>query len=272
MKAIPWKLYSRRELDDIAASLLPRAQAWGKAWLPDIAIGLEVGRDGGCDGAQPLMVLQDASTQSPCAVLHAKAVPTALLAAAAAALGASAPSSGAVGSGTAALRDLMLAHALRDLLARLMGLPSGSERNQQLFRDRPVAMPQSARFGAALWLTLRIGHEAMSVWFAQAPGAQGTAVRAGPKRHSLAPRLEALHSRRIRLRVVAGEASLPLSELMRLGHGDVVLLDRGVDAAMTLESMDGARLVRGYLGLRGNRPVLQLEAETGIHQRGKGQA
>jgi flagellar motor switch/type III secretory pathway protein FliN len=272
LNATPWKLYSRRELDDIAASLSSRAQAWGKAWLPDVALAFEADCDGATHGMPPLLALHDEKTQSACAVLHAQALPMALLTAAAAAIGASPPSAAAIGGGTSTLRDLMVADALRDLLARLAGLPSGSARRPQLCRDRATASATPARAGASLWLKLRIGHEEVSVWLAHAPGAQRAAAHATSARQALAPRLDALHARRIRLRVVAGETSLPLSELMRLGRGDVVLLDGGIDAAMTLESMAGTRLAQGYLGLQGTQAVLQIDAAAGIDQQGKGQA
>jgi flagellar motor switch/type III secretory pathway protein FliN len=262
LKALPWKLYSRSELDAIAASLAPRAQAWGAAWLPGVDIRLDVA-DTLARKRLPvppsLLAMLDENSGSVILAFHARAMPAALLNAATSAIGTPTSASAALHAG---LRNTMAGLALRDLLARLMGLPPGSERKPALFRETGLAAPVQMRGAAPLWLTLWLGQEPWVVWMAQPPNTKSVSRRSDVRPDALTPRLQALQSRRIRLRVVAGEASLPLSELMRLGHGDVVLLDRRVDAAMSLENTTGATLGRGYLGLSADKPVLQLDAAS----------
>ncbi|MBK4735704.1 FliM/FliN family flagellar motor switch protein [Noviherbaspirillum pedocola] len=262
MRALPWKLYASHELDAIAASLAPRVQAWGAAWLPGVDIRLAV--DDSLVRESPpvppsLLAMLDEESESATLAFHARAIPAPVLNAAASALGAPTSASAAL---HAELRNTMASLALRDLLARLMGLPPGSERKPALFRETALAGPVRARGAASLWLTLWLGQEPWLIWMAQPPNAKSVTERSEVRPEPLAPRLEALQSRRIRLRVVAGEASLPLSELMRLGHGDVVLLDHRIDAAMRLENAAGTALAGGYLGLSGDKPVLQLDAAS----------
>jgi hypothetical protein len=252
MKPQAWKLLSRRELDAIAASLLPRAQAWGKAWLPACAIGLEVvDAAANAPGAAPLLALQEAKALHPGAVLHAQTMPHALLQAAGRACGQASISPG--------LRERMAAHALRDLLARLAGLPAGTERKLQLFPERPTLAPPRRGSGEVVAL-LRLDAEELPIRLMQAAprgGARGVAPRG-----ALSARLDALGSQQLRLRTVAGEASLPLSDFLALAPGDVVLLGHGPEAPMCLESAAGQRVAGGYLGLRGARPVLQIATDS----------
>lgn len=153
----------------------------------------------------------------------------------------------------------MAAHALRDLLARLSGLPTGTERKLQLFPERPT--PASLRRGSAeVVALLRLDAEEVPIRLAQA--APRNAARTAAPRHALCTRLDALSSQQLRLRAVAGEASLPLSDFLALAPGDVVLLGHGPEAPMCLESAAGQRIAGGYLGLRGARPVLQIETDS----------
>lgn len=149
-------------------------------------------------------------------------------------------------------------HLLRDLLARLARLPTGSAAREALFSQRQEALFLPHASGAvSLGVDLGAGAGVLQIVLTQAlvagwcqplPARRGGLVA----RQGLADRLT------LPYRVLAGSAELALADLMQLEPGDVLRFDRRAEQGLLLASEAGEAWCRAGMGLHQGTPVLQV--------------
>jgi flagellar motor switch/type III secretory pathway protein FliN len=196
---------------------------------------------------EALLVLQDdgdAQAGPRQAVLYGAAMQTVLQ-----------PALADVGSELAAQ---MAQYIARDLLVRLARLTPGSVRRDALFPPVSNGPAQAGMADGSALLTLGFGRDELMVWMSHGLLSHWYEGRGRVKSDALVSRQEALAARCMPFRLLVGNADLALADLVRLEPGDVILLDAGIDKPLTLESVCGNPIARGYLGLRQGAAAVQI--------------
>lgn len=165
--------------------------------------------------------------------------------------------SGQGGAGT--LVASVVAYQLRDLLARLARQPADMAREASAFKLSGVPHIDLRQGSGSVLLTVTLTDDRARVWLSQ------QAVRDWCRPHpakaigpALASRLEAIAKRRLGFKLLAGDASLRLADVMALQPGNVIRLDTGPDQPMALVTDSGVSLGPCYLGMLNGQPVIQF--------------
>lgn len=152
---------------------------------------------------------------------------------------------------------------LRELLARLAGLPMGSAAAQSLFSEENPILPLAHGCGAvrlelkapagmpAPRLQVLLSHCVVAQWCRPRPSARG----------GLSSRQGLANGLSLRYRVLAGSVELPVSSLAQLQPGDVLRLDTRADHGLLLHARNGLALARVGIGLLDRQAALQICAD-----------
>ncbi|WP_299765402.1 FliM/FliN family flagellar motor C-terminal domain-containing protein [Ramlibacter sp.] len=115
------------------------------------------------------------------------------------------------------------------------------------------------RLPAPLAWRLLLQPVAVAAWW-EARGGPIVVVPAGPQRAALAPVLDAVAGRSMRLDVQLAGCDIDLGALQRLQPGDVVRVQHRIDAPATVCDDAGAALFAAYLGRRAGSKAVELAA------------
>ena len=146
--------------------------------------------------------------------------------------------------------------AHQDWLARLKAWPTEGA-NGSASVGAAVTDCFAPGSGAVL-ARLVLGGHACEILFAL-PAAWLPAVAVAKSRlPAPVPRSTALGKLEVHLQVEAGRSEVALGNLLMLAVGDVIRLDRSIDAPLQVFAPGGEHVFDGYLGKRGERKALEL--------------
>ena len=153
----------------------------------------------------------------------------------------------------------VVAYQLRDLLARLTRQPADVAREAGAINPSAAHRLVIGHGSGSVLVTIHLAGETARAWLSQQAVRDWCRPRAA-KSSGPAPvsRTEAIADRRLRYRLLAGEASLSLSDVLTLQPGNVIRLDTGPDQPMTLVTDGGFGFGPCYLGMLNGRPVVQF--------------
>ena len=255
----PWRLLGSGDIELVRRGLQPLATAWAEEWLPGTLPTVQVAdaHDHPFLNARPseqMLTLQHSDGVVPGRLFLCERLAASLRARTLETLGV--PSGHGNGG---SMVDSVVGYQLRDLLGRLACQPAHVARETSLFTLTALPSLDRRMGSGSVLVTVTLAGETARAWLSQA-AVKGWLRPRSKKAMGPAPisRTKALAERRLAFRLLAGDASLNLADVLTLQPGNVIRLENGPDQAMRLVTGSGATLGNCYLGTLDGRPVIQF--------------